>query len=89
MNVKSYNNVVNTFVPASIAVIDVVLMEDNENPEHLYSFYCPLCNDPNRKALLQHMGKVILIAPGHAPLKMPIIKRCVKCKHNFSFNVIV
>jgi hypothetical protein len=70
-----------------IALIDVIISNDDENPDNLNAFFCPYCRNP--QPLLQYMGKIISITPGHAPIGLPLIKRCTNCKRNYCFNGIV
>lgn len=65
-------------------VIDVMLAHDDREPDKLNAFFCPYCHNP--QPLLQFMGRIISITAGHAPLRLPIIKRCSNCKRNYSFN---
>lgn len=67
-----------------VPVIDVVIVQDLTAPDQLNAFFCPYCHNP--QPLLQFMGRITSITPGHAPIKLPIVKRCVKCKHNYAFN---
>lgn len=71
----------------SVPLIDVIISDDNDNPDNLNAFFCPYCRNP--QPLLQYMGKIISITPGHAPIKLPLIKRCTNCKRNYSFNSII
>ena len=70
-----------------IRLIDVIIGEEDDNPDKLNAFFCPGCRNP--QPLLQYMGKIISLTPGHAPLKLPLIKRCSNCKRNYSFNGII
>ncbi len=85
--VKIYNHEVATTIPSSMEIIDVIIALDQNNPDNLNAFFCPY--DRNPQPLLQYQGKIISITPGHAPLRLPIIKRCGNCKRNYSFNSIV
>ena len=87
MLVKIYNHQVATVVPVLMSVIDVIITSDSEHPDNLNAFFCPY--DRNPQPLLQYMGKILSITPGHAPLKLPVIKRCPNCKRNYSFNSII
>ena len=71
----------------SIPLIDVIISSDDDNPTNLNAFFCPYCRNP--QPLLQYQGKIISITPGHAPIKLPLIKRCSNCKRNYSFNSII
>ena len=70
-----------------IRLIDVIIGQEEEDPTSLHAFFCPYCRNP--QPLLQYMGKIISLTPGHAPLKLPLIKRCSNCKRNYSFNGVV
>jgi hypothetical protein len=87
MDVKIYHKDVGMSFKASLSVIDVIIGIDEEDSENLNAFFCPYCH--NQQPLLQYQGKIISITPGHAPIRLPLIKRCSGCKRNYSFNSII
>ena len=70
-----------------IRLIDVIIGQEEEDVNQLHAFFCPNCRNP--QPLLQYMGKIISLTPGHAPVALPLIKRCSNCKRNYSFNGII
>lgn len=68
--------------PVHLSLIDIMIAPDLEHPDNLNAFFCPYCRNP--QPLFQFQGRVVLVAPGHAPIKMPIIKRCSNCKRNYA-----
>ena len=74
-------------IQGKIADLDVttVVLEYNPNiiqgdsPEGLLLWHCPIDNTP----LFQFSGRVVMIVPGMAPTKIPLIIQCQKCKTKY------
>jgi uncharacterized protein with PIN domain len=60
-------------------VTSVILEHDEDLGENLVLWHCPICNQP----LFQYSARMVMIAPGMVPTKIPLIIICPKCKHRY------